>query len=144
MMRQSIIRNNRTGLNGHYWAKAGAFRRGTGFELYTAMRGMILISLCGLTAAGCASHQPTPAQISEARVAAFEDRPASALVFDLPIDRGMAHPELARANRGNAAFLGFDSPTTESYISAQDTISTELGDFHTDESVTIRSGTRTR
>ena len=90
---------------------------------------------------GCASHeQPTP----EARVAAFEERPASALVFDLPMDRGMSHPELARANRGTVAFLGYDSPTVESYITATDTISTELGDFHTDESVTIRSGTRTR
>jgi hypothetical protein len=104
------------------------------------VRGIILISLCSL-AVGCASHpQPTP----EARAAAYEERPSSALVFDLPMDRGMSHPELARANRGNAAFLGFDMPTTETYITASDTISTELGDFHTNESITIKSGTRVR
>ena len=104
------------------------------------VRGILLLSLCGL-AVGCASHQE---QLPEARVAGFEERPASALVFDLPMDRGVAHPELARANRGNAAFLGFDTQTTESYITATDTISTELGDFHTNESVTIKSGTRIR
>jgi len=85
-----------------------------------------------------------PKETPEARVAAFEDRPASALVFDLPIDRGMSHPELARANRGNAAFLGYDMATTESYITASDTVSTELGDFHFNESLTIKSGTRVR
>ena len=104
------------------------------------MRGILLISICCL-AAGCASHrQPT----QEARLAAYEERPASALVFDLPMDRGIAHPELARANRGNAAFLGFDTQTTESYITASDTISTELGDFHLNESITVKSGTRVR
>lgn len=140
MMRRRIMRNNRTVLNWCYRAIVRITRRGIAFESGLGVRGIVFISLCGL-AAGCASHeQPTP----EARVAGFEERPASALVFDLPMDRGMAHPELARANRGNAAFLGYDLPTIETYITASDTISTELGDFHTDESVTIRSGTRIR
>ena len=140
MMHGCIIWHKWTGLIAHYRSIGGEVSRGTGFESSFRVRGIFLISMCGV-AVGCASHpRPTP----EAKLAAYEERPASALVFDLPMDRGMAHPELARANRGNAAFLGFETQTTESYITATDTISTELGDFHTNESVTIKSGTRIR
>jgi hypothetical protein len=141
MMRQCTIRHNQTGLNPRYRSFGVYAGHGTGFESVISVRGIHFISICCL-AAGCASHAPQPTP--EARVAAFEERPASALVFDLPMDRGMMHPELARANRQNAAFLGFDTQTTESYITATDTISTELGDFHTNESITIKSGTRIR
>jgi hypothetical protein len=99
-----------------------------------------IIVFC-LGAAGCAaSHQaPVAEQIDH-----YQEASAAALVFDLPIDRGVPHPELARAGRASSAFMGFDLPTTESYISATDTVSTELGDFHTQESVSVKSGTRVR
>ena len=86
---------------------------------------------------GCAGRQV-------ARQPVYEEAPSSALAFDLPMDRGMPHPELARAGRGPSAFLGFDQPTSEFFITATDSISTELGDFHTQESVVIRSGGRVR
>jgi len=60
------------------------------------------------------------------------------------MDRGVPHPELARSARAPSAFLGFDLPTSESYITATDSVSTELGDFHTHESVSVKSGTRVR
>jgi len=60
------------------------------------------------------------------------------------MDRGIPHPELTRAGRMASVFMGFDLPTTESYITATDAISTELGDFHTQESVSVKSGTRLR
>lgn len=140
MMPARIIRNKRTVINAYYRSIGAEAERGIGFERVIGVRGILLVSICCL-AAGCAPHTP-PAP--EAQPVAYEDRPSSALVFDLPMDRGMSHPELARANRGNVAFLGFDTQTTESYITATDTISTELGDFHTNESFTIKSGTRIR
>jgi hypothetical protein len=101
----------------------------------------LLIAIFCLSLVGCAAPAKPPRAKSEP---VYLDAPSSALVFDLPMDRGMMHPELARAGRGPAAFLGFDLPTTESYITATDSISTELGDFHLQESVVVRSGSRIR
>jgi len=96
-----------------------------------------------LIATGCASAQYRQAEAA-ALQATYKEAPAAALVFDLPIDRGIPHPELARSGRAPSAFLGFDLPTSESYITATDSVSTELGDFHTHESVSVKSGTRVR
>lgn len=101
----------------------------------------LMIAISCLSLIGCASSAKRQAAKTEP---VYLDAPSSALVFDLPMDRGMMHPELARAGRQPAAFLGFDLPTTESYITATDSISTELGDFHTQESVVVRSGSRIR
>jgi hypothetical protein len=92
-------------------------------------------------ASGCATSHPEPQAV---RAGHYQESASSALVFDVPMDRGAAHPELARAGRGPSAFMGFDLPTTESYISATDAVSTELGEFHTQESVSVKSGTRVR
>jgi hypothetical protein len=103
-------------------------------------RALCILGLSGLV--GCAAaHKPPP---TAAIPAAYTEAPSSALVFDFPADCGLPHPELARANREPATFMGFYGPTIESYITATDTISTELGDFHTQESVVVRSGTRQR
>jgi hypothetical protein len=100
------------------------------------------VLILGLAAiAGCATApKPAPQPV----LASYSEAPASALVFDLPIDRGVPHPELARSGRGPATFMGFDTLTTESYITATDSISTDLGDFHTQESVVVKSATRSR
>ena len=103
--------------------------------------GRNLIILCCMTATGCAASHKDPVAMDLDR---YQEASASALVFDLPMDRGMSHPELARAGRAPSAFMGFDLPTTESYITATDAVSTELGDFHTHESVSVKSGTRLR
>jgi len=92
---------------------------------------------------GCATA-PKPAPQTQPVQASYSEAPASALVFDVPIDRGTPHPELARAGRGPATFMGFDTLTIESYITATDNISTDLGDFHTQESVVVKSATRSR
>jgi hypothetical protein len=95
-----------------------------------------------IASAGCATApQPGPEAPIEA---AYIEAPSAALVFDLPADRGIPHPELARAGRGPATFMGFDTATTESYITATDNISTDLGDFYTQESVVVKSATRLR
>jgi len=100
---------------------------------------------CGFLATGCAaSHpeqRPVPVAVSPVE---YEEASCSALVFDVPMDRGLPHPELARSGRNPSVFMGFDLPTTETYITATDAVSTELGDFHTHESVNIKSGTRVR
>ena len=102
----------------------------------------MLMFLLLSTAAGCATvpppPSPTPVEVS------YTEAPSSALVFDLPLARDMAHPELARADRQPAVFMGFDLPTVESYITATDNLSTDLGDFHIQESVVVKSGTRLR
>ena len=103
------------------------------------MRGGLYLVIFAAMTGGCATYQQATAKQQP-----YAEAPCSALVFDLPMDRGTPHPELARAGRGQAAFLGFDMPTTESYITATDSISTELGDFHTQESVVVRSGGRVR
>ena len=101
---------------------------------------MLLFSLS--TAAGCASTPTPPPQMPVQ--ASYSEAASSALVFDLPLDHGVAHPELARAGREAATFMGFDTQTAESYITATDNISTDLGDFYTQESVVVKSGTRLR
>lgn len=101
---------------------------------------MLLLSLSMAT--GCASAPRPPSQLPVQ--ASYTEAASSALVFDLPLDRGVAHPELARAGREAATFMGFDTQTAESYITATDNISTDLGDFHTQESVVVKSGTRLR
>lgn len=100
----------------------------------------LLIVGC-LLASGCAASRPEPQAIQAGH---YQEASSSALVFDVPMDHGVPHPELARAGRGAAAFMGFELPTTESYISATDAVSTELGEFHTQESVSVKSGTRIR
>lgn len=108
------------------------------------VRPHVLIA-CSLFAAGCAASHPEPAPVPVAVTPVeYEEAACSALVFDVPMDRGIPHPELARSGRNPSVFMGFDLPTTESYINATDAVSTELGDFHTHESVNIKSGTRIR
>lgn len=85
-------------------------------------------------------HPAGPAAHSE-----YTDAAASALPFDPTLDGGLPHPELARATRGPAAFLGFDQGTTESYVRATDDLQTnDFGDFYAQESISVRSGTRIR
>ena len=102
--------------------------------------------MVGLFAGGCATGSPRPAALDAAAVPArYSEAPASALVFDPPLDRGVPHPELARAPRQPSAFLGFDQGTTEFYTTATDNLQTDaFGDFYTQESLSIRSGTRYR
>ena len=109
------------------------------------MRHHLLIACC-LLATGCAASHPQArtSPVTAATSVDYEEAASSALVFDVPIDRGIPHPELARLGRTPSVFLGFDLPTTESFITATDAVSTELGDFHTQESVSIKSGTRLR
>jgi hypothetical protein len=108
------------------------------------VRPHLMISCC-LLATGCAASHPEPRPVPVAITPVeYEEAACSALVFDVPMDRGIAHPELARSGRLPSVFMGWDLPTTESYINATDAVSTELGDFHTQESVSIKSGTRVR
>jgi hypothetical protein len=125
---------------------------GIGFVSGECVGRKLFIVVCflatGLTT-GCVTSHPQSAAVPATQEAPYQqahyqEAAASALVFDLPMDRGMLHPELARAGRGVSAFMGFDLPTTESYINATDAVSTELGDFHTQELVSVKSGTRVR
>lgn len=98
----------------------------------------------GLLAGGCATGSKQPPPSPTAVPAGYSEASASALVFDLPIDGGMPHPELSRFGREPSAFLGFDQGATEYYTTATDNLQTDMGDFYTQESVSIRTGTRSR
>lgn len=55
------------------------------------------------------------------------------------------HPELARGPREPAAFMGYDDATVESYTTVTDNLETSpCGDAYGRESITVKSGTRTR
>ena len=109
------------------------------------VRFSLLLGSC-LFATGCAATatpQPRPVPVAVSPVE-YQEAASSALVFDVPMDRGNSHPELARAGRVNSVFLGFDLPTTECFITASDAVSTEFGDFINHETVSVKSGTRIR
>ena len=108
------------------------------------VRFSLLLTSC-LFATGCAATTPQPRPVPVAvSPVEYQEAASSALVFDLPMDRGNFHPELARAGRMNSVFMGFDLPTTECFITATDAVSTEFGDFINHETVSVKSGTRIR
>lgn len=94
---------------------------------------------------GCtASRGPAVAE-KPALPPQYVEASASALAFDPPLDIGVPHPELARAPREPSAFLGFDEATTELYIRATNNLQTnDFGDLYTQQSLSIKSGTRYR
>ena len=82
----------------------------------TARRPMIALCLACLTAAGCASSEPPPHVDADG----YQPAAASALAFDPPIvlamvDQRRLDAVLAREGRGEAAFLGYDTPTVQTY-----------------------------
>jgi hypothetical protein len=79
-----------------------------------------------------------------AREPRYDDATAAALAFDPPLTANSIHPELARGPREPAAVMGYDQATTESYTTVTDNLETSLGDAYGKESVTVKSGTRTR
>lgn len=75
----------------------------------------------------------------------YVEASASALAFDPPLDMGVPHPEFARGPRQPSAFLGFDESTSELYIRATNDLQTnDFGDLYTQQSISVKSGTRYR
>lgn len=55
------------------------------------------------------------------------------------------HPELARGPREPAAVTGYEDATIESYTTVTDNLETSpYGDAYGRESITVKSGSRTR
>jgi hypothetical protein len=101
----------------------------------------LLLSV-GLLATGCVTARP-PAVAEKPAPPQYVEASASALAFDPPLDMGVPHPELARAPRQPSVFLGFDESTTELYIRATNDLQTnDFGDFYTQQSFSVKSGTR--
>jgi hypothetical protein len=89
--------------------------------------------------------QKQPSMAESAKPAAYREASSAALVFDTPITEGQYHPELARAPRENAAYLGYQDTTVESYITATDDLQGgPWGDAYVKESITVKSGSRVR
>jgi hypothetical protein len=100
--------------------------------------------LIGILAAGCASAQH-PAANADAPERHYEDATAAALAFDPPMTANDYHPEFARGPREPAAVTGYEEATVESYTTVTDNLETvPYGDAYGRESVTVKSGTRTR
>jgi hypothetical protein len=99
--------------------------------------------LIALLATGCvASHPAATAVAPEPR---YDDATAAALAFDPPMTANEFHPELARGPRENSAVLGYEDSTVESYTTVSDNLeSSPFGDAYAKESVTVKSGTRSR
>lgn len=100
--------------------------------------------LISAIATGCAStsHLASPVANCEPR---YDDATAAALAFDPPMTANSVHPELARGPRQAAAVIGYDEATIESYSTVTDNLeSSPFGDAYGKESVTVKSGTRTR
>lgn len=104
----------------------------------------IFLLLIGILAMGCAASR-RPAATAVAPGPRYDDATAAALAFDPPMTANSVHPELARGPREPAAVMGYDEATTESYTTVTDNLeSSPFGDAYGKESVTVRSGTRTR
>ena len=102
---------------------------------------LILMTAVG----GCASSGVQPANPDAAIPASYAEAPASALAFDPPIDGGALHPELSRSLRGPRAYLGYDQPSTESFTTITDSLQSDtFGDSYVQESISVRSGARSR
>lgn len=100
--------------------------------------------LIGILAAGCASAQH-PAANAVTPEPHYEDATAAALAFDPPMTANDYHPEFARGPREPAAVTGYEEATVESYTTVTDNLETvPYGDAYGRESVTVKSGTRTR
>jgi hypothetical protein len=100
--------------------------------------------LIGLLATGCASV-PRPAQQSTSAEREYTEASAAALAFDPPMTANAFHPELARGPREPSAILGYEDSTVESYTTVSDNLeSSPFGDAYAKESVTVKSGNRSR
>ena len=99
--------------------------------------------LIGLLATGCVASRPAATAV--APEPHYDDATAAALAFDPPMTANEFHPELARAPRENSAVLGYEDSTVESYTTVSDNLeSSPFGDAYAKESVTVKSGTRSR
>lgn len=108
------------------------------------MRRSIAYIVLGSLAGGCATSATPPAAQPSATLAHYREASSSALAFDPPIDGGIPHPELARAGREPSAFMGFDQGSTEFYATVMDDAQTDCGPVYTQESVSVRTGVRSR
>jgi hypothetical protein len=98
-----------------------------------------------LVAGGCAGMRQPQARPIQAESPQYTEASASALAFDPPIDEGAPHPEFARAARQPSVFLGFDEPSSEFYLRATSDLQTNVfGDFYAQQSLSVKSGTRSR
>ncbi|HEY2585274.1 MAG TPA: hypothetical protein VGI81_05875 [Tepidisphaeraceae bacterium] len=65
--------------------------------------------------------------------------------MDPPLTANALHPELARAPRQAAAYLGYQDSTVEFYTAYTDNLeSSPWGDAYAREAVTVKSNTRYR
>lgn len=94
-------------------------------------------------AAGCASAPKPGASATSAPD--YVEATAAALAVDPPLTANQPHPELARAQREPAAYLGYQDSTVEAYTTYTDNLeSSPFGDAYARESVTVKSNTRYR
>jgi hypothetical protein len=128
-------------------ARQGGFRgrgHGTGFDFPRGVVRLTLI-LIGLFTVGCATAPKPPPATRAALEAGYSEASAAALAVDPPLTANEAHPELARAPREPAAYLGYQDSTVEAYTTYTDNLeSSPYGDAYAKESVTVKSNTRYR
>lgn len=72
-------------------------------------------------------------------------RTASALTFDPPIALAEPSPDLSRADRGQAALVGFEEPSTSTYsVFTYNRQSSNRADYYDKEAVSGKQGTTHR
>lgn len=106
----------------------------------------LTLLLIGLAVTGCATAPRTPSPVAALPpTTQYTEAAASALAFDPPLTANESHPELARAPRQAAAYLGYQDSTVEFSTSYTDNLeSSPFGDAYAKESVTVKSNTRYR
>ncbi len=91
---------------------------------------------------GCASQQPAMQTVTIAQQPQYA---CAAMAFDAPITLDQPAIDVSRADRGPAAFVGFEDINTSYYdVVNDDRQSTDRSDRFIRESVTERIGTTRR
>lgn len=105
----------------------------------------LTLLLIGIVATGCATAHQAPPAAKASSEPEYLEASAAALAVDPPLTANESHPELARAPREPAAYLGYQDSTVEYYASYSDNLeSSPFGDAYARESVTVKSNTRYR
>jgi hypothetical protein len=95
--------------------------------------------MLGLVLTGCATQQPAVMPVSNTPQPITGG--SSALAFDVPITFSEPPIEISRDDRGPAAFMGFDQPSTSYYDTfSYNRQSSDRSDRYVQESVTERIG----
>jgi hypothetical protein len=99
----------------------------------------------GVLAVGCATAPMQPSAHKAVSQPEYSDAVAAALAVDPPLTANEQHPELARAPREPAAYLGYQDTTVEAHVTYTDNLeSSPFGDAYAKESMTVKSNTRYR